>query len=93
MKYRNKPVIIEAEQFLLKGQHPSLGDPIEIKVPVGVIKKQLSDYQDPKPYFKYGVETWVGFQECTSGDYIVTGSNGEKHVIKMSTFESTYEVV
>lgn len=90
-KFRKKPVVIHAEQFLL---HKSLsvfaeGEPKQ--VPEGVIRKKFEDYQDPKPYYKWGIETLEGFMECKHGDWVITGVNGEKYPCKPDIFEKTYE--
>jgi hypothetical protein len=92
-KFRKRPVIIEAEQFIWKQEHPLLGSSEPSSVPDGVIKKKFTDYQDPKPYYKYGIETLEGFMECKDGDWIITGVNGEKYPCKPDIFEKTYERV
>lgn len=43
-QYRKKPVVIEAEQFFK-----------DKELPEGVIRKRFEDYQDPAPYYKYGI--------------------------------------
>lgn len=90
-QYRNKPVVIEAEQFLYDKPHPMFGDGKPTQIPDGVIKKKIYDYQDPAPYYKWGVETLDGFMECTDKDWIITGSKGEKYICKPDIFENTYQ--
>ena len=92
-KFRKKPVIIEAEQFVWKQSHPSLGSSEPSNIPNGVIKKKFEDHQDPKPYYKYGIETLEGFMECKDGDWIITGVNGELYPCKPDIFDKTYEQV
>jgi len=92
-KYRKKPVVIEAEQFIWKKQHPLLGSTEPSNMPDGVVKKKFTDYQDLAPYWKYGVETLEGFMECSDGDWIITGVKGEKYPCKPDIFEQTYEKV
>ncbi len=93
MKFRKKPVVIDAEQFLITDPHPMLGSPTPIHVPEGVIKKKFEDYQDPAPYYKWGIETLEGFMECKNKDWIITGVHGEKYPCKPDIFEKTYDEV
>jgi len=92
-KYRKKPVVIEAEQFLCKLNHPSYPENTPTSLPNGVIRKKLYDYQDPAPYYKWGIETLEGFMACSDGDWVITGVQGEKYPCKPDIFEATYEVV
>lgn len=92
-RYRKKPVEIEAEQFIWKKQHPLLGNSEPSNIPEGVIKKEFIDYQDPQPYYKYGIETLEGFMECSDGDWIITGVQGEKYPCKPDIFELTYDKI
>jgi len=89
-KFRKKPVIIEATQFFYKKNHPLLS---EAELPEGVVRKKFTDYQDPAPYWKYGIETLEGFMEFTDGDWIITGVKGEKYPCKPDIFKATYELV
>lgn len=93
MKFRKKPVVIEAEQFLLDSPNTIFGEPRPLKVPEGVIRKKIYDHQDPAPYYKWGIETLEGFMECSHGDWVITGVNGEKYPCKPDIFEKTYEPV
>ena len=92
-KYRKKPVEIEAEQFIWKKQHPLLGSSEPSNIPNGVIKKQFIDHQDHQSYYKYGIETLEGFMECSDGDWIITGVQGEKYPCKPDIFELTYDKI
>jgi hypothetical protein len=92
-KFRKKAVVIEAEQFLLEEKHPMFGESKPLNIPEGVIMKKFEDYQDPKPYYKWGIETLEGFMECKNGDWIITGVKGEKYPCKPDIFEQTYEKV
>jgi hypothetical protein len=92
-KFRKKPVVIEATQFLCKKNHPSFPESQPTSLPDGVIKKKFTDYQDPAPYWKWGIETLEGFMECSDGDWVITGVNGEKYPCKPDIFEKTYEKV
>jgi len=86
MKFRKKPVVIEAEQFTddnyenLKiflfnhtGEHLDLvveESPTEIKI-----------------------ETLEGMMTADKGDWIIRGVHGEFYPVKPDVFEKTYELV
>lgn len=83
MKYRKKPVVIEAVQFvdtdesILKLSELGL-DPVRI------------DYADlDNPILK--IETLEGMMIATEGDYIIKGVQGEFYPCKPDIFEETYE--
>ena len=90
MKYRKKPVVIEAIQW-----H---GDNLnEIKEFVG----ESLDYSiidtawevgKGAPHVLMKIHTLEGDHECTKGDYIIKGVQGEFYTCKPDIFEQTYEV-
>jgi len=82
MKYRKKPIVIEAEQFYpcdwkrIKGvqrkiDHEVMGFPIEI----------------------FYIQTLEGDMDIRPGDWVITGIEGERYPCKDSIFKSTYEEV
>lgn len=85
MKYRKKPVIIEAIQFQ---------DDAEVIT-------QLSDFIGDTIYVNYTnkdnpylrIETLEGDMKASVGDYIIKGVNGEFYPCKPDIFEKTYEKV
>ncbi len=82
MKFRKKPVVIEAEQFL-----PSKGE-----IPDGVISDGLGDpRKDAK--FSWIIPTLEGPHYVSDGDWIITGVKGERYACKPDIFEMTYEPV
>ena len=88
MKFRKKPVVIEAEQY--KGPAeiapgPTAGDPA---APAGV--EWCRDGGDSvRPY----VVTLEGRMLVTPGDWIITGVKGKRYPCKPDIFEATYEAV
>lgn len=77
MKFRKKPVVIEAEQFWPDNKEW----PVCIR-PWGVPPKDNS----------YGyIETLEGNMHVCAGDWIITGVKGEKYPCKPDIFEATYE--
>lgn len=86
MKYRKKPVVIEAVQFSDDSKRIEELSNFITDQPVKV------DYQDPKnPKLK--IQTLEGVMEASVGDYIIKGVNGEFYPCKPDIFEKTYEAV
>ena len=80
MKYRKKPVVIEAVQFNGRNSadiHEFCGD--KVREPVG------KDYLE--------IKTLEGIHIASTGDYIIKGVNGEFYPCKPDIFEKTYEKV
>jgi hypothetical protein len=81
MKYRKKPVVVEATQWFKLGDHPRV----------------LDGPLDDCPEFIYEHHGWVQTPEgghiVTPGDYIITGVVGEIYPCKPNIFEMTYELV
>lgn len=80
MKYRKKPVIIEAEQY-------NFLDPNKNKIE-GVCT-QAHDGIMGEPH----IHTLEGIHNITDGDFIITGVKGERYPCKKDIFEMTYEKV
>jgi len=78
MKYRKKPVVIEATQWFKMGDHP-------------VVEALLS--HDPERVNYGWVQTLGGGHVVTPGDWIITGVKGEHYPCKPDIFEATYERV
>jgi hypothetical protein len=77
MKYRKKPIVIEATQWFKHGDHP--------KVEV--------DYSRSKDIVLGWISTLEGGHIVTPGDFIITGIKGEHYPCKPDIFEATYEKV
>ena len=91
MKYRKKPVVIEAIQW--NGINLS-----EIKKFVGdslVYEIYDSAWQAGKgiPHVDMKIKTLEGVHNCTENDFIIKGVNGEFYPCKPDIFEKTYEQV
>lgn len=80
MKYR-KTALVEAEQFL----------PNEDKIPAGVFSSESTDPRKD-PLADWMLKTMEGVHILRDGDYICTGSDGEKWNVERSIFEATYEL-
>lgn len=86
MKYRKKPVIIEAIQF-----EDNSDRIIEIHEFMGGDTIRVNYEDKDNPYLK--IETLEGIMKASVGDYIIKGVNGELYPCKPDIFEKTYERV
>lgn len=86
MKFRKKPVVIEATQWFKDGDHPAVyrcqGVRSQPNSP-GIL------YQSKNYY----IDTLEGSMTVTPGDWIITGIQGEHYPCKPDIFEATYEQV
>lgn len=87
MKYRKKPVVVEAFQWTGKNTKEILN----------LMKENDSDR---KAYPRIvqgkwclGIETLEGWHIASVGDYIIKGIKGEFYPCKPDIFEATYELV
>lgn len=91
MKYRKKPVVIEAFQYD--------GDIANINAPEWAIAAinngaMFYDSEDSeKPTCELFIRTLEGNHHVSVGDYIIQGVNGELYPCKPDIFEKTYEKV
>ena len=80
MKYRKKPVVIEAIQYEGDNTYQCLSfcpTAIEIRPP------------DQEPYLQ--IPTLEGTMNCNIGDYLIKGIAGEYYPCKPDIFQRTYE--
>ena len=86
MKFRKKPVVIEAVQWFKDGDHPAVihSSAMHAKpISPGIL------YPSNKRYIK----TLEGNMGVTPGDWIIRGVKGELYPCKPDIFEATYESV
>ena len=83
MKYTKKPIPIEAVQWFKLGDHPCVTE-----IPVNR-KDFIPSINGATGYIK----TLEGGHFVTSGDYIITGIQGEVYACKPDIFEETYDLV
>ena len=84
MKFRKKPVIIEAEQFFY-------GD---IDSPETAALAERLGLSRNYPHSKlWEIETLEGHHIVSNGDWIITGVKGEKYACKPDIFKLTYEPI
>jgi hypothetical protein len=85
MKYRQKPLVVEAIQF--DGSHRSA----EV-----IIKRwpTIGKAYSPEGYLRgLWIKNWIGTIEAKGGDWIVQGVKGEPYLCKPDIFAATYEPV
>lgn len=85
MKFRKKPVVIEAWKF-----YGSLEEKVQLEK-LGVPTVDAGSYQGELTYWRIG--TLEGPHEVSPGDYIIRGIQGEFYPCKPDIFEATYEKV
>ena len=86
MKFRKKPVVIEATQWFKMGDHP------EVK-PVYTHGPSDEHWHPTVPTGEGWIKTLEGDMRVTPGDWIITGVKGEHYPCKPDIFEATYERV
>lgn len=86
MKYRKKPVVVDAVQWWQHGDHPAV--------------KPRYTYGPDDEHWRPTVQTgfgWIhtleGEMLVSPGDWIITGVNGEHYPCKPDIFAKTYEKV
>lgn len=95
MKYRKKPVVIEAFQYDgdLKGSDGKYYVPDwAVKAfESGVMHYGTLKYDDPP--CELFIDTLEGMHHVSVGDYVIQGVNRELYPCKPDIFEKTYEAV
>ena len=87
MKYRKKPVVIEAFQWT--GGPEQEDDPEWI---IEAIKSKMAWFENAgTPDVKFMIRTLEGVREASVGDYIIRGVAGEIYPCKPDIFLATYE--
>ena len=97
MKYRKKPVVVDAIQ--LKKTQISIREILEMMGQEVITKCNVASYK----FYEYcnvifdkgymEIETLEGVMRANIGDYIIKGVNGEFYPCKPDIFEKTYEKV
>lgn len=97
MRFRKKPIVIEAEQLKkFTGEHI-----LKCMIFMGTAKplrpcdhERFDDYVEiVKKEGGLKIKTLEGEMIASEGDYIIKGVNGEFYPCKPDIFEKTYEIV
>ncbi len=91
MKYRKKPVVIDAVQYKDGNFEPVLrAFPESFDWEAKMIKNGT---EESKTKFEIEIPTLEGITIASDGDYIIKGVKGEFYACKPDIFEMTYEKV
>ena len=106
MRYRKKPVVVEAHQWFRNGDHPDdfsdFSDDDDDDSEGMVVRRfrspdQLGDevcQQCGRAYHDHGwIDTLEGGHIVCPDDWIITGVKGERYPCKPDIFAETYEAV
>ena len=85
MHYRKKPVVVEAEQFVIWNLN-DLPATVSVLSQVYVVKGNSLN-----PYIE--IPTLEGTMRANLGDFIIKGVQGEFYPCKPDIFEQTYELI
>ena len=88
MKYRKKPVVIEARQWFMIGDDESV-KPYYDGMHAAVFRPCKHCGEDMSVHGR--IETLEGEHIVCPGDYIITDVKGEKYPCKPDIFEMTHE--
>jgi hypothetical protein len=95
MKYRKKPVVIEAVQWFKDGDHPKVF--ADAKGHTGLrVADSWQSYMKELGYphgVDYVIDTLEGRMLVSSGDWIIKGVKGEFYPCKPDIFLMTYDRV
>ena len=82
MKFRKRPIVIEAQQF------------DGVRRIAGVVISPVLEPTADNPSGVYGhIQTLEGVMTCIVGDWIIVGVRGEIYPCKADIFAATYEPV
>lgn len=88
MKFRKKPVVVEAEQFL-----PNDESIDKVMALASQSSRQVQVTRMPDGQCTMRITTLEGVMEASIGDWIIRGVQGEVYPCKPDIFYATYERV
>jgi hypothetical protein len=88
MKFRKKPVVVEAVQFLPNDESTS-----KIMALADIGTRKVEVFVSPEGMYSMYIHTLEGKMEAKVGDWIIRGVSGELYPCKPDIFLQTYEVV
>ncbi len=98
MKVRKRPVIIDAEEFVLgKVPRPDGVEAVLVsRQNEHICLGRYTKDTDPNAFdadVAFGVFTSDGWKTIHSGDFVMTGEKGDKRVCTRQVFEEIFEIV
>lgn len=94
MKYRKKPIVIEAIKLCednIKKVLEFMGQKVELNCDIAF--QRWEEYCNMVEEEGLIIHTLEGDMVASIGDYIIKGVNGEFYPCKPNIFEKTYEIV
>lgn len=88
MKYRKKPVVVEAVQWDGTYSHAKL-----LQTELGLDTRGMTSHPPSNSVSWWRIDTLEGGHTVTPGDWIITGVKGEHYPCKPDIFAMTYEPV
>ena len=90
MKYRKKPVVIEAFHF----NDPDVFESEEtVSLPKWLIDAIVNESICVDQENNYSIKTLEGLMRISAGDWIIKGVKGELYPCKPDIFKATYDLV
>ena len=95
MKFRKKPVVIEAWQLTREMIEANLfrDEPLPIPAPLKRARSTCNPVQGTIDRADYAIETLEGTMYAVEDDWIIKGVKGEFYPCKPDIFAATYEPV
>lgn len=93
MRFRKKPVEIEATQFTREIAEAYVLDKTPLPMGVEIIRSTCHPPTRKVQSYHAVIKTLDGTLHVSDGDWIITGVKGERYPCRPDIFESTYEPV
>lgn len=88
MKFRKKPVVIEAIQFLPNS------DSVQAILSLAALgSREVTTFVSPEGHYDMYIDTLEGKMQARIGDWVIRGVSGELYPCKPDIFMKTYEAV
>lgn len=92
MKFRKKPVVIEAIQWNGNSNKHEIEMFIQKELKIELESETAYVAGKGAPIFSLLIETLEGIMRANAGDWIIKGVNGEYYPCKPDIFQKTYEL-
>jgi hypothetical protein len=93
MRYRKKPVVVEAMQWDGTRASKEHIEEVFYNLETNSVELPMHGKWDGKTYLSWTIYTLEGLVDASPGDWIITGVKGEHYPCKPDIFEATYERV
>lgn len=93
MRFRKKPIEIEATQWFKNGDHPRVTDGVIIRGAAGIADDAICEECNGTMGAHGWMETRQGGRTICPGDFIVTTLTGHVYPCNSQTFAARYEQI